>query len=333
VTGFGDYYNGGFLGSSAELSELAGECRQWSSGTGEVCLALVVAGEEGEVAPGPAAVACDFSIAGHPDGQYNGCYSVGEDWNGWPHFMSDGGAHLYYYGAGGGYWQLDYNDQDGTEDLYDGGYLRRTMGQAGWESHYDAQGYVELPFRSGAGNFDLGFQEGGSSSETPPTEAAEETVTISGHSSNTYNGVYYRAEDWGGDPHFEHANGGAHLYHIGSYWQLDDRDQDGGRDWFRGGYYTNPDGAWTTNLDREQVAWSSGRTLVFEHEEAREASLVSLVASLQQKPEPYSGLAIASFAIIAVAILAGIRQVMKKGSTKSLRPHEESLVGSEPIPA
>jgi len=35
-----------------------------------------------------------------------------------PAFMNDNGAIFYYFP---GYWQMDYRDQDGSNDWYDGG--------------------------------------------------------------------------------------------------------------------------------------------------------------------------------------------------------------------
>jgi len=64
-------------------------------------------------------------------------------------------------------------------------------------------------------------------------------VVISGHTDDSYNGVYLRTDDWGGVAHFEQADGSVHLYHHpGGYWQLDYRDQDGVtvEDYFDGGY-------------------------------------------------------------------------------------------------
>ena len=116
-----------------------------------------------------------------------------------------------------------------------------------------------MPF-SGAG--ELVFQRGegadGAAAASADGAAAVETITISGHWDWAYDGVYYRAEDWGGYPHFEHENGGAHLYHIGCYWQLDDRDQDGTNDYWRGGFHEECDAAWTTNLGyAESVEWTN----------------------------------------------------------------------------
>ena len=55
---------------------------------------------------------------------YNGCYKPAEAWSGMPHLTNENGAHLYWAnGDGFGYWQLDNNEQDGTLDLYDGGFI------------------------------------------------------------------------------------------------------------------------------------------------------------------------------------------------------------------
>jgi len=63
-----------------------------------------------------------LAIAGHADNLYNGLYCREEDWNNLPHFENENGRHLYYYDSSYDYWQLDYREQDGTYDYYDGGY-------------------------------------------------------------------------------------------------------------------------------------------------------------------------------------------------------------------
>jgi len=51
-----------------------------------------------------------------------------------------------------------------------------------------------------------------------------------------YNGVYYKAEDWGGYDHYAKADRTAHLYHWGSnWWHLDDRENSMTNMWYRGG--------------------------------------------------------------------------------------------------
>lgn len=110
VVGFGDYYRGGYLSSTAELSELDGNCYGWSTGA-EVCIDVQAAAEPETGGDGGGSDGAAFSISGHPDDLYNGDYYVAEDWNGFPHFESEKGAHLYYYDVGsGGYWQLDHRD-------------------------------------------------------------------------------------------------------------------------------------------------------------------------------------------------------------------------------
>ena len=51
-----------------------------------------------------------FTVSMHPDDFYNGDYYPDGNWNGYPHFSSDAGAHLYYLNNDAhpdGYWQLD----------------------------------------------------------------------------------------------------------------------------------------------------------------------------------------------------------------------------------
>jgi len=75
-------------------------------------------------ADAPVAEGTDYiEISNHASEQYNGIYYRVEDWNGFPHFAKeDRSAHLFHLESGGGYWQLDYREQDGTRDYYDGGY-------------------------------------------------------------------------------------------------------------------------------------------------------------------------------------------------------------------
>ena len=48
-----------------------------------------------------------------------------------------------------------------------------------------------------------------------------ETVTVSNHGDDFYNGVYYKVEDWGGYPHWAKEDRSAHLFYLASgsgYW-------------------------------------------------------------------------------------------------------------------
>ena len=55
-------------------------------------------------------------------------------------------------------------------------------------------------------------------------------VTISGHDISLYNGVYYKAEDWGGNSHYTKLDRTAHLFYLtyidsnDGFWELDDRE-------------------------------------------------------------------------------------------------------------
>jgi len=37
------------------------------------------------------------AVSGHENFIYNGNYWEAEEWNGYPHFLNDNGAHLFYY--------------------------------------------------------------------------------------------------------------------------------------------------------------------------------------------------------------------------------------------
>ena len=60
-----------------------------------------------------------FTLSGNTDTYYNGEYCVEGMMNGQGYYRStSNNAYFYYYP---GYWQLDYRDQDGSNDWYDGG--------------------------------------------------------------------------------------------------------------------------------------------------------------------------------------------------------------------
>lgn len=90
-------------------------------------------------------------VTGHFDSFYEGDYWKAEDWNGFPHYAKgDRSAHLFYYEFGGdGYWQIDWREQDGTEDLYDGGYalaephIEDIIGNGTQWGSYDVDTYEE----------------------------------------------------------------------------------------------------------------------------------------------------------------------------------------------
>lgn len=93
-------------------------------------------------------------VDGHADSYYNGVYLRAEDWNGFAHFAkADRSAHLYYLDSGSGYWQLDYREQDGTADYYDGGYS-----SAGPQLSY-ISGSVEWSGQTGYLDMEQGYEE------------------------------------------------------------------------------------------------------------------------------------------------------------------------------
>ena len=105
----------------ADWATVLNEDHDWSSQSNKLWLELVYVQEtEG---PGADQIAV-MVISGHPDDYYNGDYFKADDWNGHPHYATgDRRAHLFYLEFGGdGFWQIDWREQDGTEDLYDGGF-------------------------------------------------------------------------------------------------------------------------------------------------------------------------------------------------------------------
>ena len=62
------------------------------------------------------------------------------------------------------------------------------------------------------------------------------TIEVTNHDDDFWNGLYIRAEDWNGNPHFAKEDRSAHLFHLNGYWQMDHREQDGTRDYYDGGY-------------------------------------------------------------------------------------------------
>ena len=81
-----------------------------------------------------------LTVEGHKNLFYNGDYWLvggGDLWNGYEYFKNDNGAYLYYLDRdqdGTGCWQFDNREQEGDEDLYDGGYFDQ---RGSYEALYD----------------------------------------------------------------------------------------------------------------------------------------------------------------------------------------------------
>jgi hypothetical protein len=185
-----------------------------------------------------------FGISNHPDDFYNGDYYSGDNWAGQPHFFNADGAHFYWLGDDfSGFWQLDYNDQtwnDEIQDLYDGGYFYCDEGPMGCQN-YDESGEAVYSFTSG----DITFTLGG---------AGCMGIWVDHPTDDWYDGYYYEAEQWDGQPHYTDGMG-AHLYWLDGedygYWQFDFNDQTGAypvEDLFDGGYMYQ-DGEWYSGED------------------------------------------------------------------------------------
>ena len=86
----------------------------------------------------------------------------------------------------------------------------------------------------------LSIVESGSSQ----TLSSGESISIEGHPEARFNGVYSQGEgEINGKPHFRNQNGCIlYLFSSGSgpSWNLDDRDQNGSNDWYRGGWTRAP---------------------------------------------------------------------------------------------
>ena len=86
----------------------------------------------------------------------------------------------------------------------------------------------------------LSIVESGSSQ----TLSSGESISIEGHPDARFNGVYSQREgEINGKPHFRNQNGCIlYLFSSGSgpSWNLDDRDQNGSNDWYRGGWTRAP---------------------------------------------------------------------------------------------
>jgi len=93
-----------------------------------------------------------------------------------------------------------------------------------------------------------------------------ETVTVSGHSDNTYNGIYVRGNDWNSAPHFAMGTDRHLYYQPGTYWQLDYRDQEaiGFSDFFAGGYeYDSTFVGGIYEINDDCYSWSNGDNVCF----------------------------------------------------------------------
>ena len=232
-----DYYDGGYTSGGADYqTELSGDV-WWSTGN-----YLTFSYTDGTEVPLPTPETMQpteqIEVSGHVDDYYNGIYYRLEDWNGHAHFaLADRSAHLFHLDSGAGYWQLDWREQDGTQDLYDGGYgsggddhLAELVGTRSWSSQTDPVTFAHSFLDENGNVIDL--------SGVAVTDGTE-YVEISNHSEDEWNGIYYRVEDWSGSPHFAKEDRSAHLFHLGGgsgYWQLDYREQDGTRDYYDGGW-------------------------------------------------------------------------------------------------
>jgi len=197
------------------------------------------------------------AITGHNDKFYEGDYFYESHWNCQPHFVSNEGAHLYFYvGIDSAKWALDDRDQSGDHagqyDYHRGGWIESISLYTDevsymWDLNmnawlYDHEQYIQLKMKDEddgeAGTF----------------------VRVEGHPEDRYLGEYYRDGFWNAKPHFINRHG-SHLYYYNSighsslgYWQFDDRDQwenyyPGNSDWYDGGWFTSPSGSFNYNED------------------------------------------------------------------------------------
>lgn len=118
-----DYWNGGYLavGHPNNWNEILSGAVDWSGQTEPLYFKIVYVHESEGPAENEIAV---MVLTGHINEYYNGVYFQAEDWQGNPHYATeDRSAHLFYSEWGSdGFWQLDYREQDGSEDFYDGGF-------------------------------------------------------------------------------------------------------------------------------------------------------------------------------------------------------------------
>ena len=232
--GTSDYWDGGYIsaGDAFEWYETLSGAVDWS-GQSEALYFEIVYVHEAASGPGANEIAV-VSLEGHIDDYYNGVYYQAEDWNGHPHFATgDRGAHLFYLEwANEGFWQIDYREQDGTEDLYDGGFTYA-------EPHIEAlEGDVEWTV------------EGEDYSET------SFYVTFT----QEYWDISEAPECWGGDYDYYVSCGmeqedmawGDYYYDWDSdYWYYDDRSSD--RSYYRDGeefYYSGDN--WSIYAERRE---------------------------------------------------------------------------------
>jgi len=177
-------------------------------------------------------------ITEHEDDSYNGQYFRGNDWYDHPHFVM-GDQHLFYLPIDeeSGWWQLDDRDQEveGFDDYYNGGYSYGFIGEISELNDCIYFAYT-----------DVCFEFNGEIAVEDPSLSGLPYLTITGHSDDTFNGIYYQAEDWNSLPHYTKSDRSAHWYYYingemddgyVNFWQLDSREQDGTNDWYDGGYY------------------------------------------------------------------------------------------------
>ena len=99
----------------------------------------------------------------------------------------------------------------------------------------DGSGYLELTEL-------LSIVESG----TKHTISAGDSIAIEGHSREDFNGLYsYFPELINGKPHYRNEKGNILYYYTSNSgstpsWNLDDREQDGSNDWYRGGWVRAP---------------------------------------------------------------------------------------------
>jgi len=194
------------------------------------------------------------TITGHDDKFYDGNYVYVSHWNCQPHFVSNEGAHLYFYvGIDSAKWALDDRDQSGEHagqyDYHRGGWIESItssleLADFMWDLNMNAWVYgLGTAEQDGLYiNLKLKSDEDGSTH-----------VRVTGHPEERYRGDYYRDGFWNAKPHFVNS-AGSHLYYYNSighaslgYWQFDDRDQwenfyPGNSDWYAGGWFTSPTG-------------------------------------------------------------------------------------------
>jgi len=121
---------------------------------------------------------------------------------------------------------MDYRDQDGSNDWYDGGCMVVSSADQYMDEYLAGE------------PFDMYNDCNGDWLTMDPEEDCG-GLWISNHPDWWYNGFYYQDGLWNGYPHYTDGMG-AHLYWLesgsGGWWQFDNREQDGTNDWYDGGY-------------------------------------------------------------------------------------------------